>query len=104
MVPATPTQVRARSTGTTRSASPRRSPHHFARGRHLHRRRRIGVQAAFGQPDAADVGRVAGLHLALPQHHLGGSAAEIDHDERRCGDVQFVDRAVETTVWLPRRR
>ena len=74
--------------------------HHFPRGRHLHRRGRIGVQAAFGQADTADVGRVAGLHLALPQHHLGGSAAEIDDDERRCGDVQFADRAVKRQLGL----
>ena len=95
MVPATPTQVRARSTGTTRSASPSRLAHHFARGRDLDGGGRIGVQAAFGQPDTADVGGEAGLHLTLPQHHLGGSAAEVDDHERPCGEVQFVDRTAE---------
>ena len=87
MVPATPTHVRARSTGTTRSASPRRSRTTSRAAATSTGSRRIGVQAAFGQPDTADVGRVAGLHLPLAQHHLGGSAAEIDNDERRCGDV-----------------
>ena len=40
---------------------PQSFAHHFPRGRDLHRRRRVGVQAALGQPHAADVGREAGL-------------------------------------------
>ena len=58
-----PTQVRARSTGTTRSASPSRSRTTSRAAATSVGRRRVGVQAAFGQPHAADVGRVAGLHL-----------------------------------------
>ena len=63
IVPATPTQVRARSTGTARSASPALA-HHLARGRDLDGGRRVGMQAPFGQPHAADVRREAGLDLA----------------------------------------
>ena len=62
IVPATPTQVRARSTGTTPQRLPQRVAHHRARGGDLDGGRRVGVQAAFGQPHAADVGGEAGLH------------------------------------------
>ncbi|GFG55585.1 hypothetical protein MAGR_70260 [Mycolicibacterium agri] len=61
--------------------------HHIPRCRHFRRRRRVGVQAAFGQPDTADVGGIARLDLALAEHHLRRPAAEVDHDERSCGGV-----------------
>ena len=35
------------------------------------------------------------VHLALPDHHLGGSPTEIYHHERCGGGVQFVDGSVK---------
>ena len=104
MVPATPTQVRARSTGTTRSASPSRS---------RTTSRAAAISSAVGgsecrqrsvsrtQPMSAE--KLASTSRS-PEHHLGRPAAEIDHHERRCGGVQFVDRTVKRQRGLLGRR
>ena len=55
---------------------------HFGSGR------RIRMQTPLGHPDAADVSRVGGRDTrGVAKHHLGGSAAEIDHYERPCSSI-----------------
>ena len=47
-------------------------------------RRRVAVQVPLGQPHAADVDRPGGAHaVGVPEDELGGTAADVDHQERR---------------------
>ena len=90
-----PTQVCARSTGTTRSASPSRS---------RTTSRAAATSAAVGGSECRQrsVSRTHPMSAekrprrrSVAQHHLGRSATEVDDDERRSGGIQFADRAVE---------
>ena len=70
---------------------------HGAGGGDLLGRRRIGVQAALGEPDAADIHRFRRRHIAVgvAADHLGGTATQIDDDEWPVTGGQFGDRAVK---------
>jgi len=67
-------------------------------------RRRIGPQVPLGDPDAANVDRARHLHVCtdavpLPQHHLGGTTADVHHDERPAGRVEVTaTRASSPTI------